>query len=246
MQNLLIRKDVLNLIKQPSQTSVSNPPTPSNKQASDETIRKKKEEAAVKKRIRAQKFNFAIASSVPETRNAEKIINTHMNDAQTTSKKLQENLKSQGDALHQRLMQRKAARSRGNSVDAMPSKPKLFTKTMTDTSPFIVPISPKNFMSQESDRSGGPARNQSMEHFEEGLEKIMEKFVEEKMTTTRNIKNKYKSDIDEVKKMGQGEVVNQILLEIEKSMNEELAREIKKLEERRKEEISALRQRLCC
>ena len=158
MQNLLIRKDVLNLIKQPSKTTVSNPPTPTNKLASDETIRKKKEEVAVKQRIRAQKFNFALGSSVPETRNAEKIITTHMNDAQNTSKKIQENLRSQGDALHMRLMQRKAARSRGNSVDAVQSKPKLFIKTMTDTSPFIVPVTPTHFMNQESDRSGGPAR----------------------------------------------------------------------------------------
>jgi len=245
MQNFLIRKDVLKLINAPASTQ---PEPPKFEVISDETIKKKKEEAAIKQRVRAQQFSKAIGGTVAEKRHAEKIITTHINDAQAIKSKLQENLKSQGDLLNQRLMQRKAARQRGSSCDTSSTRPRVMS--VFESGQGAISSSPNNTFNEESDRSGGPSIRSSLDQFEEELEKLMEKFVEEKMLLTRNIKNKYKQNIDEVKRMGEGgkeyvEIVTQIVGEIEKSMNEELNSVIKELEAKRKEEIGRLRKRIC-
>ena len=245
MQNFLIRKDVLKLLNAPLST---RPEPPKSEAISDETIKKKKEEAAIKQRVRAQQFSKAMGGTVAEKRHAEKIINTHMYDAQAIKSKLQENLKSQGDLLNQRLMQRKAARQRGGSCDVSSTRPR--TMSSFDAGQGLISSSPTNSFHEESDRSGGPSIRSGLDQFEEELEKLMEKFVEEKMLLTRAIKSKYKQNSDEVKQMGGGgkeyvEIVTQIVCEIEKSMNEELNSAIKDLEAKRKEEIGRLRKRIC-
>lgn len=77
--------------------------------------------------------------------------------------------------------------------------------------------------------------------FEEEMEKVIEKFMNEKKRVKREIENKYKEQLDDIKRMGEGEAALSALHEVEKRKKEEIEKEIGELECVKEKEAIAIR-----
>ena len=90
----------------------------------------------------------------------------------------------------------------------------------------------------ESDRSAG--RDSC---FERELERVMETYVEEKMTKARDINGKYEEQIAELASAGKSGIIAKVVAQMKEAQQSELLSLVQDIEARRKAAISALRQK---
>ena len=69
----------------------------------------------------------------------------------------------------------------------------------------------------------------------------MEDFVENKLRVIGEIKNKYLLQTEEVKEMGDSEIIEQLLAQMNKNMEQEIQDTVKEMEKARKEKVVRLR-----
>ncbi|CAG9318013.1 unnamed protein product [Blepharisma stoltei] len=228
MQNLLARKDVLQVIKNPQGENRSVTPTPT---LSTETFKKKAEQ---RQKMRVKQADVHLNKDVAIERNAEQTIITHASSNTMIKGKIKENLKLQADSLNMRLHERK-------SHCKTPSPDKLNRRSTIGEFTIRPELSPEN---EESDRSGGFCKKTPLELFEQEVESIMENFVEEKAKIKSRIMENYNEELREVTKMGDSPLLNDIKNQMKKVMEEELAEALAEVEKKRKQAIDNAKQKL--
>ena len=93
----------------------------------------------------------------------------------------------------------------------------------------------------ESDKSGGGHTSREAERFEKELEDIMEASVMEKIERTHEIKRKYRKEIEEIQAMKGNSLMDQLIKELQKGMDEEISALEIVLEEKRKIAIKKIK-----
>lgn len=156
---------------------------------------------------------------LPVERRCEKVLQNHKIEALNISQQIIENLKTQSDNLQNRIESRKKNRM-SNSVRYRRSQE-----------------------INQCDKSGGEARLNPIEVFEEQVEKIMEKFVEEKTTAKKEIEDKYAEYVRELTGM-EGEIMQKVLRQLQKNMGEEIEESVRELEAKRNQAIAIARKAL--
>ncbi|CAG9333071.1 unnamed protein product [Blepharisma stoltei] len=229
MQKFLAREEVLKVIKdyQNPQKPLRSSLTPTPESVRD-TYRKRAEE---KQKIKAKLMNSPPNKDITIERNAEKAILSHTTESSSASKRIQENLQSQAENLNSRL------RDRVNQRSASTNRRDFRSNTFSAGSLGI-----KKFL-EESDRSGGAPKKSHIELFEEEVEKVMEKYIEEKINVKRKLTESYQEQIKEIQSMGESLLIGSLIKTMNDTLGEEIENAVQEIEKRRKEEISAIRQR---
>lgn len=88
----------------------------------------------------------------------------------------------------------------------------------------------------DGDKSAGRDR------YQDELVEIMEKYLNQKIESCVGIKRKYQSQMEEIKCMGSGQIIVEVLNQMEKSMNEEIKELCIDLENRKSEEVAKIRE----
>lgn len=161
--------------------------------------------------------SFSLSTLIPEDRAAESLIHTGLSLSACTSKKLHADFASQQTVLRSKLanrLKRKQCASLGNSGDG------------------------SELSISESDRSAG--RDSC---FERELERVMEAYVEEKMSKARDINAKYEEQIAELSHAGQSGIIAKVVQQMKETQQIELLKLVQDVEIRRKAAIAALRQK---
>lgn len=160
MQNLLMRRDVLDIMSKGNQEE---------SKVTSEDIAKKKNEADRQRRARAQRLEHQLTDQDPQ-KTVENIVEKQRTLERQNITKIRDQIENQSASLNDRLQQR----IRRKSAEPVTVRKK------SDS------IDKKRRFFEESDRSGGllesnkPAETKI--NFEAEFEKLMEKFVEQKIT----------------------------------------------------------------
>lgn len=161
--------------------------------------------------------SFSLSTLVSEDKAAESLIHTGLSLSACTSQKLHADLASQQSVLRGKLanrLKRKKSANLSNSGDG------------------------SEISMAESDRSAG--RDSC---FEKELERVMERYVEEKMTKARDINGKYEEQIAELASASQSGIIAKVVEQMKEAQQSELLSLVQDIETRRKAAISALRQK---
>ena len=170
-------------------------------------------------------------SGLVQQRQADKTIKQHEEATHYMSRQMSINLQSQNDSMVSRFINRK---SRNISAEPkFPIKTEIFGKNFQ--------YHKRRSSEGESDKSGGVSLTKEAEDFERELEEIMEQSVLEKIEKTQEIKKKYKSQIEEIQKM-KGQLMDQLVKELQRGMQEELSVLESMLEDKRKVAIKKIRE----
>lgn len=224
MQSLLSRTNVIQLFKQNSghapqrKLSINTSPIAQNNIISKAETPKAITLASPK----AVAFKAKL-QTIPELqveRNCEQVIKEHTQESSNVCRKIQDNLKNQSESLSQRLMFRKQA-----------------TTPRYGKSCFVFEEH------SQSDISAGEAKSNPVEEFENELEAIMEKYVEEKTKIKTLIREKYQEYFDETKTI-KGEVREKLIQELTKNMNIEIFESLADIDKQRNDEIATARKKL--
>ena len=87
-------------------------------------------------------------------------------------------------------------------------------------------------------------RNEKLAAFEKGVEEIIEETQQAKEKITKEIREKYKENLEELKNMPQNDLVLKIMQEVHKKLDEEIAESIENIESNKKKQIQYLRSNL--
>jgi hypothetical protein len=158
-------------------------------------------------------------TSLPLQRTCNKVLDSHTIETSTVSKKILQNLKNQSDSLANRLESRKNAKLTRRQSDIVPKE------------------------TNQSDKSGGEAKITPIELFEEEMERIMERYVEDKTSAKKEIEEKYKEYLSEFQSM-EGDIMQSLVKELYKNMNEEIDARVKDLEIKRAQAIAQAKKNL--
>lgn len=158
-------------------------------------------------------------SELPVERTCEKVVQGHIGETSTVVKKVVENFKRQSENLSQRVESRKKNRI-------------LLQNRVL-----------KALESDQYDRSGGEAKPSQAEVFEFEVERIMERFVEDRNAVKKEIEEKYNEHISEIQGM-QGDVFKSLMKEIKKNMQIEIEEKVKGLEVKRADEMALAKRKL--
>lgn len=211
----------------------------------------------------SETFNFDLASlsqhpipeekpkavNLPQQRNAEKYIKSHVDTSRDASARIQQNLKNQLTNLSDKLEARKSIKKRNRSQEPTPLRSRQHIR-QAETSVAVtlneIEISLRRSLSKdrESDRGGGIPRKSIADEFEEELEKLMERFVIEKLEKSSKIQKHYNHQIKEVKGLGGMETIQQVIKEMERNMEQELHDLNYEIESKRKQEIAILKRKM--
>mmetsp|Transcript_7387 Transcript_7387/g.7247 ORF Transcript_7387/g.7247 Transcript_7387/m.7247 type:complete len:285 (+) Transcript_7387:22-876(+) len=152
-------------------------------------------------------------------RDAAQVIKEHMHTSSSISFKICEMLRNQeGTNLENRLKARKKQASTH-------STPGSRTRSQTMENITKIPTETK------------------FEKYQEEIEKIMEKYVDEKVNRIQTIKNQYREEINEVNMMGHNDTIAMVLNQLEKDMQREIDEVMKQIDRERKVEISELKKK---
>ena len=163
--------------------------------------------------------NVTPVAKLPLERNCERVLQNHNVEASIISKKILENIKDQSESLNKRIQSRKNARIFNNGMGS------------------------KIKESNQCDKSGGEAKYTPVEEFELEVEKIMEKYVEERTSLKKEIEERYGEYISEIELMD-GDVIVSLIKELNKNMQSEIDEKIKELEADRAKTIALARKKL--
>lgn len=246
MQNLLVKKDVEQVMKSPT-PSIESPkfssgcgPTP--RKLNFDQAEKVESTDKVSEEIRATKK----VKTLPQQRVAEKIMSNHSNVSKKTSQMIQENLKSQLSSLNSKLESRKDWRKRNLSAEPSPVKEHAGRKSID----YSLEIPSKTLFRRsstikqlEGDAGGGIPKKSNSELFEQELVKLMEHFIIDKLEKSNKIRTFYSEQISEIRRYGAAGTVDAVIAEMTKSMESELNKLSETLDLKRKEDIISLKKK---
>lgn len=84
-------------------------------------------------------------------------------------------------------------------------------------------------------------KDSQLEQCQNEIEKVLEKYVKEKLKRTKLMKRRYSEEAAEVKKMGGGELLAAVLQQMDQELECELAKMTAQLNEERKKELSVIK-----
>ena len=174
--------------------------------------------------------SLSVSHDLLQKREADKAIKLYEAASQSVSRQVSMNLQSQNSSIVSRFNNRKS-----RNVSAEPKPPQKFGKI------FGGGHHKRRSSEGESDRSGGGQNSKEAEQFEKELEEIMEASVMEKIEKTHEIKRKYRKQIEEIKQMKGNSLMDQLVKELERGMDEEMAALEIVLEEKRKIAIKKIK-----
>lgn len=151
------------------------------------------EQIAVRQRYRAHQVNMFINKNNPENKEAETVIRKHRSDNNIAKVKLIENIRNQESPD---LECRAEARRRRSGT---PNRS--FCRTLSFNS---------------------ANRMNTMNKYQEEVEKVLEKCVEERDLRVKEIKKKYKDEIKQVKLMGDGDIIGQVVTQMKGNLKAEI------------------------
>jgi hypothetical protein len=165
-----------------------------------------------------------------EKRQADQTIKKNENETRMVTRQVSMDLQNQNLSFMNRFNSRK---TRNISAEPKNKLPKLKQS---------LNVQHKRRSSEgECDKSAGLSITKEAEAFEKELEEIMEKSVMEKIEKTMEIKKKYLDEIDEIQKMGAGQIIDQLVNQMRSAMEKELLELDAGLEEKRKVAIQKIR-----
>ena len=179
------------------------------------------------------RHSISVSKELLQQRQADKAIKLHNEASQNVSRQISMNLQSQNSTMLSRFNNRKS-----RNISAEPKNPSNFGKIFFPSGGHHKRRSSEG----ESDKSGGkPSISNDAEQFEKELEEIMEQSVMEKIEKTQEIKKKYREEIEEIQKMKGNALMDQLIKELQKGMQEELSTLETNLEYKRKIAIKKIR-----
>lgn len=189
--------------------------------------------------------------TLPQQRNAERILTEDMDIAASTAEKVHKDLKYMHENLEVKIKERQSRLRKTRTQSQEPTPPKQHKRkffkwncelpvTSEEKEETAVRLSSTFHTAEsESDKSGGLPKRLSLETFEIELEKIMESFVIEKVNKTAEIHRRYESQLAELSP--DNTLMRQIIDQIRIAETQEIAALVESLETKRKEDIQKLR-----
>ena len=168
--------------------------------------------------------------SLAEKRQADFTIKQNENDTRVVTRQVSMDLVNQNMSFMTRFNSRK---SRNISVEPKKKLAK-YKETLEN-------MHKRRSSEGECDRSAGLSITREAEALEKELEEIMEKSVMEKIEKTAEIKKRYNEEIQEIQKMGSGQLITQLVDQMKFAMNKELHELDIYLEDKRKVAIHKIR-----
>jgi hypothetical protein len=101
-----------------------------------------------------------------------------------------------------------------------------------------------NFQKKLASRKRKSKQTAKFKAIEEGIEEIIEGFVEQKGKCIKAVQEKYSESLKELKNMQQNEVVKKVLQEIERQMNEEVIQKVEEIENCKKKQMQCLKKKV--
>jgi len=178
----------------------------------NEVLKKMQEQVAVRQRYRAHQVNLFMTKNLPESKEAEMVLRKHRSDNNIVKVKLIENIRNQESP---NLEDRAEARRR---------------RSETPNTSFC-----RTFSINSARRMSG------MDKYQEEVEKVLEKCVEERDLRVKEIKKKYKEQIEEIRAMGASQMIVEVIKEMERAMEEEIKNYCEELDKKKAEEIASAR-----
>lgn len=178
----------------------------------NEILKKMQEEVAQRQRYRAHQVNMFMNTCHPEKKNIDDIIKKHRSEANLASAKVKEDLKSQ-EATD--LDMRIEARRRRSTTPVHG-----ITRALSINS----------------------SRNSKIDKYQEEIESIIEKCVEERDAKVKEVKKKYKEEIKQVKLIGGSEgIIEQVVKEMKNNLKSEIKCIEADVREKRKQMIEEIK-----
>ena len=84
-------------------------------------------------------------------------------------------------------------------------------------------------------------QNAKIRAFEKGVEEIMEEFIQAKDLANKEIRDKYREELEDLNKMPQDELISQVINETNKQINLEIENKLQNIEDIKKKKIQNLK-----
>ena len=175
-------------------------------------IKKMQEESAQRQKLRSHQVNMYMTHCFHEDRDIDEILIRHRSENTLASVKVKENLRRQECDT---LEERAEARRRKSGTPL-----KGITRALSINS----------------------ARNSKIEKYQEHIENIVEKCVEERDSLVKEVKKKYKEEIKQVRLIGGTEgIINQVVNEMKQNLKSEVKEIEKNVREKKKQMIEEIK-----
>ena len=187
-------------------------PTTVSKLKPNEIVKRMQEEIAHRQRHRSHQVGLLMSHYLPQNRDIEKIIVKHRSENNLTSAKVKENIRSQETPELEQRIEARRRRS-GTPVAGI-------TRALSINS----------------------LRMSRIDKYQEEIENIVEKCVEEKDAKVKELKKKYKEEIKQVKLIGGSDgIIAQVINEIKQNLKSEINEIEKAIREKKKEMIEEIK-----
>lgn len=177
--------------------------------------------------------SVSVSHDLLQQRQADRTIKLHEEASQNLSRQVSMNIHDQNNSIPNRVSTRKS-----RNISADHKNPRKIPKSLYKIENFHKRRSSEG----ESDKSGGVSLTKEAEEFEKELEQIMEQSVMEKIEKTQKIKKKYREQIEDIKKMKGNAIMDQLIQELQRAMQQELSELESALEDKRKIAIKKIRE----
>ena len=178
----------------------------------NQIIKKMQEEVAQRQKIRSHQVNMYMIHCFPETKEIDEMLVRHRSDNTLASVKVKENLRRQESDT---LAERAEARRRKSGTPTIG-----ITRALSINS----------------------ARNSKIEKYQEQIENIVEKCVEERDTMVKEVKKKYKEEIKQVRLIGGTEdIITQVINEMKQNLKSEVKEIERSVREKKKQMIEEIK-----
>ena len=187
-------------------------PTTVSKLKPNEIVKRMQEEIAHRQRHRSHQVGLLMSHYLPQNRDIEKIIVKHRSENNLTSAKVKENIRSQETPELEQRIEARRRRS-GTPVAGI-------TRALSINS----------------------LRMSRIDKYQEEIENIVEKCVEEKDAKVKELKKKYKEEIKQVKLIGGSDgIIAQVINEMKQNLKSEINEIEKAIREKKKEMIEEIK-----
>lgn len=181
----------------------------------NEVLKKMQEQVANRQKLRSHQVGLFMNNCLGEIRDADQIMKKHRSENHLAQEKLIENIRNQESPD---LISRIEARRRRSGTPTGS-----FNRTFSINSNI---------------------RISKMEKYQEEVEKVLEKCVDERNERIKEIKKKYKEEIKQIKEMGNDNIISQVIGEMKTNMKVEISELEKDIREKKRVLIEELKIRI--
>lgn len=224
-------------IKVPPQVPLENYEKVEEKPEKNDSMGQRKLQAELNRKQLSTQFSKALSRNKKQ-RNFNMIIDRHSSNNKETAQKAAADFKSQDFALERRLASRKNQQLTRSMTFLSCSSNDLSRVFACDLSD----VDEENNSSTKSSFFVTEDQSEICEKFEKRLEEIMEKNFSERACKIAEIKFRYESQISDIS--GMGDIMEMLIIQMRKNMQEEIASLTQEFDQRRKEEIRSLKEEM--